>query len=311
MIRRSPAEYYVKYLLLHPDNYGDEDIIRVLREHQLDYPGGNYLDRLRSKLRKPRVFHPMNEGHAPSFKFLVGEKVHTLFFPDSKTRAALRLLGNPRVKEMVEAMTIVNDPLSLIATRIKKAGIDNYTVSELKRYCHYFWNINLVDPTELRTLIHKRVEDIALEGDDKAASIIQRAMKRAQFTDARHMAVSTAVPLVAAMRMQVKYGYMPDRVETARLAEMACALGVGAALEAANEKGPRSSQEYANYAIGARNMRELMDLFGSVNDSVSKDLQALAIETSGEAVPHIHELTNGDYTDGLPSMQEKKNDKRS
>lgn len=309
MIRRSPAENYIKYLLVHPDNYDDEDIACALREHQLDFPGGKYLPRLRSRMKKPKIFHPFNETHAASYRFLVSHKIHTLFFPDKTTKAALNVLGSARAKEAVEAMTLVGDPLAQISVRLERIGIGKFPIPVLQRYCHYFWNTDLVDTAEMAALLEKRVNEAMFDvEDDKTSALVATAVKKAKYNDARYMAASTAFPLLASMRIQLRFGYMPSRVDTARMAEVACQAGVLAAAGAIQAGGPRAAQDYANYALGASKMKELMDSFGSVNAQVAQELQALTVETTGESPPDIHELTGGDYTEGSVSYTEKTRD---
>lgn len=305
MIRRSPAEYYIKYLLLHPEKYGNDDILRIIQEHALDCPGEEYLDKLRASMRPPRVFHPFNDMHSASFRFLVGEKVHKLFFPDRRTKSALELLNKPRAKELVETMVIVREPHMLIVRRLQNAGLGTYKVQDIERYVHFFWNIYLVDSMELHALVLNRVENMQMTAGANAQSAINyKSMKRAQFLDPRYSAVTSALPLAAAIRMQVRSGVMPDRVSTARLAEMAATLGTMAAAEAAVSGHPKASQDYANFSLGAHKMKELQDLLGSPDGQVMKELQQMAVETTGEAVPHIDELTGGDYTEGMAMLTE-------
>jgi hypothetical protein len=301
MIRRSPAEYYIKYLLLHPDDYGDGDIERTLREHHLDYPSGDYLARLRSRMRPPKPFYPMNDRHQPSFKYLVIEKVHTLFHPDRRTHAALDILNTPRVKEVVEVMAIVGDPPALTVTRLRKMGLGEYKTADILRYQHFFWNVSLVDATELRALMTKRVDDMALDDPNNPGSVVAyKAMKRAQYNDSRFDAVNSPCSALSAMRLQIRFGYMPDRIDTTRLAGLGahvCGLAAG---EAPLVGGPKAAQNARDYAIAAKNLAELRQMLGAPDESIRKDLYALGVQTaSAEDVPHIDSLTEGDYTDGF------------
>lgn len=297
MIRRSPAECYIKYLLVHPEGYTDEDVVRTLREHHLDHPGGSYLSRLRSKLHPPNPFYPMNGSHSPSFKFLVGERVHTLFFPDSKTKAALDVLTTPRVKELVESMTIVHDPLPLVAARIKRAGLGQYSEGDLKRYCHYFWNLDLVDALELRALVSKRVDDMLTDGNDPANLVLYKNMKKSMYGDPRYMAASDPTSVLSAVRLQVRFGYMPSRVDLVRLAEMGTALAAIGATHSALNGGAHAAQDARDYAMAAERLYALRQSLGTPDETLMKDLRQMAIHTSSEPVQHIDALSSGSYTD--------------
>lgn len=303
MIRRSPAEYYIKYLLLHPDKYGDEDIKRVLREHHLDFPHGNYLDRLRSGLKVPSPFYPLNEFHKASYRFLVKERVHTFYYPDKHTEAALNILNTPRAKELVESMGIVEDPLSLTVTRLQKAGLGTYCVEDLKRYNHYFWNVRLVDSLELRSLVSKRAEEMILDGGKEGDILAAKSMIRAQYSDPRYNAVNAPSQLMAAIRLQIRFGYMPSRIDTARVAEMAATLAAAGALDAGMVGGPKAAASMRDYALAAAQLSELQRSLGSPNSSVTKELHQMAVQTALDGVPHIDSLTMGDYSDGFVNVE--------
>ena len=299
MIRRSPAEYYIRYLLVHPDKYGDDDISRILREHQLDNPACGYFDRLRAQLCPPVPFHPMDRRHLPSYRFLVSEKLHKMFFPDKHTVAALRILKEPRAKEMVESMGIVQEPVALTAVRLSRLGRGQYDRADVLRYQHFFWNVQLVDNMELRALLTKRIEDIQLAGESKENLIAYQAMKKAQYNDPRHSAASSVSDVAAAMRLTMRYGYMPGRADVGRIAALGVMAATAAAAEAGIAKGPKSAQEMRDYAIAGRELQTLVGMLGSPDEGVLKDLQQLAMAYDKDKVPSIKELSGGNYSDGL------------
>jgi hypothetical protein len=297
MIRRSPAEYYIKYLLLHPDKYGDDDVARILRDHQLDFPGGNYLSRLRGRMRVPRPFYPLNGSHQSSFRFLVDQKVHTFFFQDDKTEAAIEILNAPKSKEIVEAMTIVGDPLAHVVMRMSRLGLGTYRVKDLLRYQHFFWNLRMVDNLELKALMTKRIDDMLTDGS-KVDLITYKAMKKAQYTDARFNAANAPSSLLAALRLQIRFGYTPNTLDTSRLAELGSALAAAGAADAAMTGGPRAAQDMRDYAIAAKELQNLRKLLGTPEESIRKDLQQLGVRVDPTEIPHIDTLTDGDYTYG-------------
>ena len=298
MIRRSPAEYYIKYLLLNPKPFGDVDIEGILKEHQLDYPAAGYLGRLRSRLKIPKPFYPYNEQHKSSHMFLVSEKVHTMFFPDVATEGALDLLFNPKAKELVEAMAIIREPLPFIATRLQRLGLGTFTVGEIKRFLHFFWNVDLVDNTELRTLIVKRAKDLSLVDNDRQTRLVSDILEKAIYTDPRFMATQSPVPIVAALRLQVRFGFSPTRIDTAQLAELGSKLAAAGAVEAGALGGPKAAEQMRDYATAAKELQGLREMLGTPDESIRKDLHQMAIRTSEEVVPSVDELTDGHYSDG-------------
>lgn len=157
MIRRSPCELYIKFLAVHPDNYNDDAIRDCVRGQQLDYLGHEYLHRLRKKLRVPVPFYPNNRLHEPSRKFLLRHRIFGFFHPDDDALASHQLLQKPRAKELIETMTIAGEPPALISHRLRHVGITT-TVRAVKRYCSFYWDLSLVDSTELRALLRMRIE---------------------------------------------------------------------------------------------------------------------------------------------------------
>lgn len=307
MIRRSPAEYYIKYLLLRPENYDDEDIIEVLAEHQLDYPGGDYLDRLRKRLVKPETFYPLNEEHQASYRVLVRERVHTMFFMDPRTRGALALLNSPKDKEVIEAMTIVQDPPALVAHRL--AGMGTTTnVGAVKRYLHYFWNVDLVDHAELRALLDIRTQRVSLNKDDKESRMVESSLQRARWNDSRNIAIASPSPEMASMRLQLRHGIMPNKMQLAKMIES----GIAVCAVALNEEGLKgtvsrdNAQNMRDYAVALRNLKELQLLIGDPGGDLAKDLQRLALDTDGTELPHVDELNGPPIIPKLPEAQHER-----
>ena len=75
MIRRSPGEYYTKFLILQPARYTDAQIKELLLDDQLDYVSGSYMKKLRAQCRPPEPFFPYDKNHRRSRNFLIGEGI--------------------------------------------------------------------------------------------------------------------------------------------------------------------------------------------------------------------------------------------
>ena len=130
MIRHSPCEVYIKYLLSHVGGYGDEDVIQILRLKQLDFIGPSYLQRLRSDLLVPTTFRPHDRRHRPSARFLSTHQLHYLYHPDGAMEIARKVLHNPRAKEAMETMLITADPPALIADSMTSLGASRTVLAE-------------------------------------------------------------------------------------------------------------------------------------------------------------------------------------
>lgn len=302
MIRRSPAEFYIKYLILHPDRLTDEDIIRTLRENQLDYPGPGYLDRVRKTLKPPVPFHPLVESDVRSYKFLQRQKVHRLFFRNVHVDTALEILQTPKAKEVVETLLILAAEHTDICFRLRKLGF-NVLPEAIAYYAHFFMNVQLVDPTELRALISVRVEDLQLAGDGQETAIRYKAMKQAMYTDPRYMAANSPAAHLTSIRMQMRYGYKPN-IDFMRLLEGLRDIAAVSALETLMRGGPKAAVEARDLSMVLATVNEILADSGGGSDEMKKQLQILGLSTDNQSIPTIKELTNGDFTDSVDLAKE-------
>jgi len=307
MIRRTPCEFYIKYLLVHPDGYTEEDIKHTVREHQLDWPGGNYLARLRRRVNPPDPFHPYDDRHRASYRFLTEHKLHTMFHQDKTTLAAIKMLNKPRAKEAVEAMFLVQDSPRLICARLKQMGYPT-TPEILQRYSHFFFNLELVDSTEMRALLRMRIENMIDDGDS-TINIKQRdAMKQANYLDPRHAAVHSPILPLAGMMNQMRYGYMPSNVDTARIAKSAQVSSLIRAQQVMSVPGPQSPAQALNFALVAKNMGEVMEQIGSPDDELNRDLALILLDTDTSQPPMIEVLSEGEHTSDMQLLRERNDD---
>jgi len=303
MLRRSPAEYYVKYLLLHPDTYGDDDIVLALSERQLDFPGSHYLVSLRKKLHPPTPFYPYNEQHLSSTEYLLSQGVLTLFQLNASTQRALELLESPRAKQAIEAMVLVDDPDELICRRLASMGY-GCAARDLKAYKHYFWNMKMVDSTDLKTILVNRAESV-LQGNDAGNQARYKAMRSAIYQDPRYMVATSPIPQLAAIKNKMLLGYMPDEGTMSKL-KKALHLGIAVSLADAvmgNDKD--KSMKVRDLASALKTLEESIAESGDEDGKLVEQVVGVSIQTDGEEVPHINEVSGGDHTTSyLPAKEE-------
>ena len=308
MISRSPAEYYIKYMMLLPSAMSDEDIVRKLRDQQLDYPGAQYLRLLRASLTPPQPFYPTVQTHAPSYRFLQYHRVHKLFFPDEHMHRAAWMLQHPRGKEAIEALLLTAETPEKMVQRLAFLGFQ-VTEQAVAYYKHFFLNPELVSPMEMAALIVIRVEDILLEGDDKETQIRYKAMKNAMYSDPRYRAVTAVNKDTAAMCLQLRHGVTPNRVEFAQMMTSIQRIGAAAALEAAHRRGPKDAQNGRDYMSMIESATHILKEMGDGDGNFSKAIVALG--TDKREVPGVLQMTEGNYTDGVSTgTGEKTNAKK-
>lgn len=298
MIRRSPCEYYLKYLVVHPDKYTNEYITTVCERQQLDVLGDWYLDILRVKYVPPVPFYPSDSLHNKSQRFLFKEKIQQLFLPDEDMRRTLELLDRPRAKEFVEASLVSGAPEELIAHALGPQRKFVCTEKAIHYYRHFFWNIELVDTTELKALLQLRVpnaEQITDGQKKRAASALHKVLKE----DPRVIAASLPQSPLTALMSQMRMGLMPRNLNLGDVVEATRRMAAVRALEAVSRDDAFASKRALEYTMVARNMTEMLEMIVRPDDRLREELSTIALRTEEGPVPYIHELSEGEHTTEL------------
>lgn len=295
MIRRSPSEYYLKYLLVHPDDYGNSYIRDVAIEHGLDFLGDWYLDRLRVMLDPPFPFFPENRSHVPSRRFIRDEKIEQVFLDKDDMPTALKILERPRLREVVEVMMLSQAPMKAIVYGLKVRHKFECTELALKLYRHYFWNLDLVDTTETRAIVHRRFENVV---NDQRSEIRGQygVLHRLRSADPRVAASRLPSSPLTALMAQVQMGVAPGKISLAEVLESGRLMASLRALEAAATGGPVGAAMVLQYATGAKMLAELLDAAVKPEDQLRDELQAFRLKSSQEQVPLLTNLTKGHHT---------------
>ncbi len=313
MIRRSPCERYIKYLITHPDGYSTAAVRDIVRGQGLDYLSDDYTDRLRDRLKKhlPSPFKPLNLRHSRSRRFLSKEQIYGFFHPDPPSVIAHRLLEKSRAKEVIEAMSLVSEAPAFISHRVKLLSV-KCTPEAVKRYLHYYWDLNMVDSTELRALLKMRVEWMQVPRDAMVISPDQwlqyETLKKSSYKDPRRMLTEMPVTPVAGMLGQMRLGLMPSQVDLGRIAEAARNAAAGRVLESMITGAPQDAARGRDYAMVSQMMTELIEKVGNPDMGLQEELKRMALQMEDGPVPHIAELPEGDTftTDLLPGDKKEK-----
>lgn len=310
MALRSPAEFYLKYLIVHPDEYTDEQIKSVCADAGLDSLGTTYLQDLRDRCVAPKPFYPNNALHVRSHRFLIKEGIRSLYHPDENTRIALRVLRTPRAKEFVEAMILSHAPLLEIAAAVVKYRGIYCTGPALEQYKKYFWNVDLLDSTQMRTLMHYRVEVSGDKGENatKEDRALHAAAKKASYMDPRRLAADLPYSPVTALMSQMRMGAMPGKLELAQSVELVQAMAVLRAAEATLYGSLQDSITAKNFSDVARNMTEMLESIVKPDENLREQLHAIALRTDTAPIPSIHQLSSGAHTAELQPMSQETNE---
>lgn len=303
---RSPAEFYIKALVCHPDKYSTLTIRERLLDEGLDVISDAYIDGLRAKMQPPKTFFPTDKNHFPSYRFIINQQIDRFYLPDAAMKAAREILGRPRAKEFVESMLLVNVPLPAIAAFVTKHRQVLCTVAALEVYSHYFWNTDLLDSTQMRLLLQLRLDFAAAHVPELKEK--QKALTSAYYKDPRTVAANLPYSPTSAMLAQMRMGIRPSRGEIALRMMEARDVAWMRAIEAAHTGGPGDDMKFMNYVNGGRILEELLQMVAKPEDQLRKQLSAIGLRTELAPVPTIHSLSQGQHTVEIAPTEDQTDD---
>ena len=306
---RSPAEFYLKYLIVHPDGLSTPAIKERLIDEGLDFISEEYLDKLRLNLVPPNPFYPDDRNHAASMAFILRERINRLFQRDITMKMALELLNMPRAREFAEAMLLIQVPLSAIAAFITRHRGVYCTPDALELYSHYFWNINLLDSSQMRVLAMLRV-DLAVQNIPELKDH-KDVLKAAYYKSALKVAVDLPYSPTTAMIVQQRLGIKPSRADLAARMLEARDQAILRAVEATQQDGLHDSQKFLNYATGSRILEELLQMVVKPEEEMREQLQSIALRTDPNQVVPIHQLSGGQHTVDVSPQKDPDHDESS
>ena len=290
MPQRSPCEYYLKYLVVHPDRLTDDDIGKLVRAQQLDFIGPSYLQQLRAKCKPPNPFYPEKKNHRQTTRFLLKEKLEAIFQPDPDMFRAMRFLDKPRAKELIESMAIAGSTTKWIHVSLKRAGFDS-TEQAVEYYLFYYFNLSLVDSNELQAfMMHRCDSPVTMDpGEQRLNEHYARAMLRSERVQAANMAVTPYAGLLSLLRR----GIMPSNVQISRIVSATRLTATIKADEALLEGKSGMSRDYA---IVAKAMSEILQETGEVEEGLQEGLSRLVLKTDERRLPNVKQLSGGHHT---------------
>jgi hypothetical protein len=290
-------------LILQPGKKTNAEIKELLLADQLDYIGDSYMNKLRMQCRPPTPFYPYEHQHHASRNFLIQEGIEDLFDNTKDVQLARSILKAPRAKEFVEAMTLTGAPVRAIALALSRQRAATYTEESIKAFQRYFWNIELLDSTEMRTLLMHRAELPELSQDPEIQAY-GKAFKKASFTDPRRVAANLAHSPFAARLAQMRMGFMPNTEELAKMVEQVRMIAVARAWEAAYLGGPMDAKNALDYSVAAEKMGAILEQIVKPDEELRNQLSAIALKTATPKTPSIKQLSGGNHTiDILPGVR--------
>lgn len=154
-ITRSPAEYFIKFLLSQQEN-DTNAILRIVEDFGLVGLTSRYIDNLR--MRMEPFPYPWNPGKkiGPTRDFLKSHGIYDLWFPNDHVKEAYEILGNPQLRADVEQLLLSPLRIEDVVARLNKHHEIALTVTGVLTFRHYFWNRKLLPMHEWVELMEDR-----------------------------------------------------------------------------------------------------------------------------------------------------------
>jgi len=292
MVRHSPCELYIKYLVSHPLSYSISSIQKILESKALDALSVVYIESLKTQFLPPIPFRPYDKAHLASQHFLNKHRIYTLYFKDADTHNAEIILRTPKLKEFVEAMILAGAAPELIARGALRIQSDiRLTHSGVKRYKHYFWNTDLLDFTEMRAVLEKRGS-----GTDSEFNRVHRR-------DSRKISADMPFSPISALLAQLRMGITPVGVNFSELMERVRTIAGIKTYQYILEDGRWESDKARNYITVAMAATDLLERSVRPEELIIEKFNALHLETDPMPIPHINMLSDGQHTTDLQPIE--------
>jgi hypothetical protein len=298
---RSPAEFYIKYLVIHPDAYTTEQIRKRLLRESLDFIGDEYIDRVREEMpRMPNPFYPTDEHHLPSHMYICEQQINRIFIPDRTMRNVLTLVRLPRAKLQIETMLYGGQAHAITAAAVSRVCRTHCVAEDIALFMHYFCNYNLLDVLDIRRLNDWR--DSITARDVLEFQGMEKSIKRTSYKDPRRIVAEMPQSPCAAFAAQMALGIMPPVAKIAERVEEIALLGAQRAHEAILENGPGAHEKFMMFASGSQRVSEVSQSIAKPNDALKN--MSVSMRTSPTKAPTVQALTEGRHTvDMLPAKE--------
>jgi hypothetical protein len=304
---RSPAEYFIKALIVHPDAYTTEEIKERVEGEDLDWLSLAYIDWVRTRIPPwPEPFYPHDCLHLASSQFIHRERINRAFQTDLSMRAAGEAKDKPRVREFIESMMLAQVPYAAIADCVTRKYKTYCTVEVLEVYKHYYWNIDLLDNDTMRILLQWRVDNAA--NNIPVFKGMGRALRGAYYKSARKVAADLPHSPSAATLAQMRLGMSGSKQDLEILLYDLQHVSSRRAVEAVYQDGPGDSQKALNYLNIARGSSEMLQMTSNPQNQLLGQLESIALRTENKPLPNIKALSAGQHTVDLAPLKDPKHD---
>lgn len=300
MIRHSPAERYLIYMVTDPAPMTDEQVIEHANELAIPWLSRRYLARLRASNPTPKKFQPRNKKSTASMKFLDDRGIRCVYFPTPTSRAVMAILDNSRVRESAEALLLAACPLPIISKTLQTCHGVKYGPEVVELYRDLFFDTACLSQVELRALLDLQSDPCNSEQDPDLKAQ-QRALRRARRHDPRKVAASMPSGPLAAIAVAWKMGKWPSALDPHAALERIRDTAVLRAIISVTG-GTEGIQVASQLMQVARVAQELLSGTTRPEASVLDKYKAFVLDHDDRNLPHVTAL-GGEYTTDLGKIR--------
>jgi hypothetical protein len=217
-------------------------------------------------------------------------------------KLANQLLDKPRAKQQIETLAISRSSPAWIASALSKLGYET-SIKSLEMYLRYYWDLELLDSTEVKVLLRMRTRDDAVRGPEGARWFAEEynAMKY----DPRVLAADMPIDSIGRMMSIMAMGYMPSKAEFSRIMYAGRNMAAVQFMAATMRHWSEGSRDFS---LAAKNANELLESVGSPEEDLHTQLNSAMLLTDGETPPMLDDLSSGNHTvDVLPINERVEN----
>ena len=303
MIKNSPCDAYIKYLILDDAGHSNATIRGFLEGQSLDYLGDAHLNMLRAELSGvPECFQPRNRRHAASFEYVRAAGVLELFQTTPDMAGTFEILDKPRAKEFIETAIITGAPANAIAEQLHRYyGVPRATPLDVVRYRWFYWNMDLVDSTDLRGIIKLRYARDK-ESSNAETKLHGKVLSSAMYSDPRWIVANMPRSPISAFLGQVSLGMMPSKIDLEVVLAQTRIMTLLRAHEESFSRMPESDRRLLNLLTSAKILEEFSKQRDRPEENLRKELEAIQLRTDTVKMPYVLTVSGGQHTADLAAL---------
>ncbi len=255
------------------------EVSELLLADDLPVPCSDVLIALKAQV-------PKNIRSKKGVDFLKERGIEFFFNGAPEAQRVLDLLRHPRAREITEAGLVIGVPDAALVQVLEKHGQFVVTEPAMKLYSSVFFDLSCALRSQLRLLVHERVE-LAVQ---RAAGAQGPAVRRAILADGRTVAASLPHSSIAWRAVLLSLGITPGKADLGKmLGEMEGVASTRAA-QMLLRGGINDERRAEGYTRVLRNLREIQETVHSPGADLAAKMMRFRLQTDTKPMVSVSDL---------------------